>query len=101
MAKISAIVKNNKRKAKSIKFADARAKLKATAEDVSLPFEVRAKAMMKLSELPRNSSKVRFKNRCALTGRPRSYYRLFGISRIELRRLASLGRILGLTKSSW
>jgi small subunit ribosomal protein S14 len=101
MAKVSAIVKNNKRKEKGIKFAQKREKLKAIANDISLSPEERAKAMIKLSELPRNSSKVRFKNRCALTGRPRSYYRLFGISRIELRRLASLGRILGLTKSSW
>ena len=57
--------------------------------------------MIKLSELPRNSSSVRYKNRCALTGRPRSYYRKFGISRIMLREMASWGLIPGVKKSSW
>ncbi len=101
MAKVSSIVKNNKRKAKIEKSANKRQKLKTTAEDLNLPAEVRLAAMIKLSEMPRNSSKVRFRNRCALTGRPRSYYRQFGVSRIMLRELASWGKLLGLTKSSW
>lgn len=101
MAKVSAIVKNNKRKAKGEKFAPKREQLKDIMNNVALPMNERAKAMKKLSELPRNSSKVRFKNRCALTGRPRSYHGHFGISRVMLRELASWGRILGLTKSSW
>jgi small subunit ribosomal protein S14 len=57
--------------------------------------------MIKLSELPRNSSKVRYRNRCEITGRPRAYHGYFGISRIMLRKLASQGRIPGLKKSSW
>lgn len=83
------------------KYSSKREKLKATTEDESLPMDVRLEAMIKLSELPRNSSKNRYKNRCSLTGRPRSYYRKFGISRIMLRQLASLGLIPGVKKSSW
>lgn len=101
MAKVSAIVKNNKREEKIKKFSNKRSNLKAVSENISLSPEERLIAMIKLSELPRNSSKVRFKNRCSLTGRPRSYYRKFGISRIMLRQLASWGLIPGLKKSSW
>lgn len=101
MAKVSAIVKNNKREEKIKKFSNKRMKLKALSEDSSLQPEARLDAMIKLSELPRNSSSVRYKNRCSLTGRPRSYYRKFGISRIMLRQLASWGLIPGLKKSSW
>ena len=101
MAKVSAIVKNNKRKEKISRYSDKRTKLKALSEDRNLQPEARLEAMIKLSELPINSSIVRFKNRCSLTGRPRSYYRKFGISRIMLRQLASWGLIPGLKKSSW
>ena len=101
MAKVSAVVKNNKRKENINKYSDKRMKLKDVAENQSLSAEDRLNAMIKLSELPRNSSKVRYKNRCALTGRPRSYYRKFGISRIMLREMASWGLIPGVKKSSW
>lgn len=101
MAKVSAIDKNKKRKAKIEQYASKRAELKKTSEDVSLPAEERVKAMIKLSELPRNSSKVRYRNRCALTGRPRAYHRRLGICRVMIRELASWGKIPGLKKSSW
>jgi small subunit ribosomal protein S14 len=101
MAKVSAVVKNNKRKENIEKYSAKRMKLKDVAENQSLSAEDRLNAMIKLSELPRNSSKVRYKNRCALTGRPRSYYRKFGISRIMLREMASWGLIPGVKKSSW
>ena len=101
MAKVNAVVKNNKRKENIERYSDKRMKLKDVAENESLPAEERLNAMIKLSELPRNSSKVRYKNRCALTGRPRSYYRKFGISRIMLREMASWGLIPGVKKSSW
>ena len=58
-------------------------------------------ATLKLAELPRNSSRTRVRNRCSLTGRPRAYYRKFGLSRIALRDLASEGQIPGVVKSSW
>ena len=101
MAKVSAVVKNNKRKENIEKYSAKRMKLKDVAENQSLSAEDRLNAMIKLSELPRNSSKVRYKNRCALTGRPRSSYRKFGISRIMLREMASWGLIPGVKKSSW
>ncbi len=66
-----------------------------------MPPEERFAARLKLSELPRNSSAVRIRNRCELTGRPRGYYRKFRLSRIALRELASSGQIPGMVKSSW
>ncbi|MDR2760292.1 MAG: 30S ribosomal protein S14 [Rickettsiales bacterium] len=101
MAKVSAIVKNEKRKEKIKKFSGKRAALKGAAEDKTQPVQVRVRAMIQLSELPRNSSGVRYRNRCALTGRPRGYYRQFGLSRIMLRELGGWGKIPGLKKSSW
>ena len=101
MAKVSAIEKNNKRKRMAANQANARKELKKIAEDINRPFEERIEAMIKLSQKPRNSSKVRIKNRCALTGRPRAYHGYFGMSRIMLRELALAGLIPGLKKSSW
>jgi len=101
MAKKSAIEKNNRRMRLVKKYAAKRARLKATAKDTSLPPEERFAARLKLAELPRNSSKVRVHNRCELTGRPKSYYRKFRLSRIALRDLASQGQIPGMVKSSW
>ncbi|MCG8503434.1 MAG: 30S ribosomal protein S14 [Sphingomonadales bacterium] len=101
MAKKSAIEKN-KRRAKLVKrYAAKRAALKAMARDESLPDEERFMALLKLSELPRNSAPARLRNRCEVTGRPRGYYRRFRMSRIALRELASAGQVPGVTKSSW
>lgn len=101
MAKTSAVEKN-KRRAKLVKqFANKRAKLKAIAKDRSLSPEEQFAARLKLAELPRNSSKVRIRNRCELSGRPRAFYRKFKLSRIALRELASTGQIPGMVKSSW
>ena len=101
MAKVSAIDKNKKRKEKIDRLASKREKLKQTMNDINLAPEVRVDAMIKLSEMPRNSAKVRYRNRCALTGRPRAYHGYFGISRVMLRELVSWGKIPGLKKSSW
>ncbi len=101
MAKISAIQKNKRREALVRRMAARRARLKAMARDAALPPEERFKARLRLAEMPRNSSKVRIQNRCELTGRPRSVYRKFKLSRIALRDLASQGRIPGVVKSSW
>lgn len=101
MAKTSAVEKN-KRRAKLVKqFANKRAKLKAIAKDRSLSPEEQFQARLKLAELPRNSSKVRIRNRCEVSGRPRAFYRKFKLSRIALRELASTGQIPGMVKSSW
>lgn len=101
MAKKSAIEKNKKRRRLVDRYAEKRATLKAMAKDQSLPPEERFKARLKLNELPKNSAKIRVRNRCAVTGRPRGYYRKFGISRIALRELGSKGQLPGVVKSSW
>lgn len=101
MAKKSAVEKNKKRRKLVDQYAEKRAELKAMAKDQSLPPEERFKARLKLNELPKNSSKIRIRNRCAVTGRPRGYYRKFGISRIALRDLGSRGQLPGVVKSSW
>ncbi len=101
MAKKSAIEKNKRRERLVEKFAEKRAQLLSVANDEGLPQEERFAARLKLAELPRNSSKVRLRNRCDITGRPRGYYRKFRMSRIALRELASAGQIPGVVKSSW
>ena len=101
MAKTSAVERNKKRVRMTERFAERRKTLKAVVGDRDLNPEERFAAQLKLAELPRNSSKVRIRNRCELTGRPRAYYRKFGLSRIALRALSSEGQIPGVTKSSW
>ncbi|HEX7969325.1 MAG TPA: 30S ribosomal protein S14 [Stellaceae bacterium] len=101
MAKTSSVNKNNRRAQMVKRLSAKRARLKAVAEDRSLPPEERFAARLKLAEMPRNSSSTRIRNRCALTGRPRGYYRKFKLSRIALRELASAGQIPGMVKSSW
>ncbi len=101
MAKKSAIARNNKRKRLASKFAAKRASLMVVAKDETLSNEDRFKARLKLAELPRNSAKNRIRNRCAITGRSRGYYRKLNMSRISLRDLASHGKIPGMVKSSW
>ena len=101
MAKQSSIAKNNRRKRLAKKYAGKRERLLEIANNKDLPGNERMEARWKLAELPRNSSPTRIRNRCNLTGRPRGYHRKFGISRVALRELASVGMIPGVTKSSW
>ena len=101
MAKKSAVEKNNRRRKMVELFAAKRLALKTICMDRGRDPEERFEATIKLAELPRNSAKVRIRNRCLLTGRPRAYYRKFGLSRIALRDLASQGQIPGVVKSSW
>jgi small subunit ribosomal protein S14 len=101
MAKKSAVQRNEKRKRMIQQYAHKRAELKAIVKDQELSFEERLEAQEKLNKLPRNSSKIRHRNRCGLTGRPRGYYRKFDLSRIAVRELGNFGQIPGLTKSSW
>ena len=101
MAKLSAINKNNKRIKLSDKFFKKRKNLKKIVMDKKLTFEERFKAQQKLSKLPRNSAKIRIRNRCQITGRPHGVYRKLKISRIALRQLGLQGKIPGLVKSSW
>ena len=101
MAKKSSINRNKKRIALSLKFASKRKKLKKIVMDKKLSLDERFKAQMKLSKLPRNSSKIRVKNRCEITGRSHGVYRKLKISRIALRQLTLEGKIPGMIKSSW
>jgi small subunit ribosomal protein S14 len=101
MAKTSAIEKNKHRIRLVKKFAGRRARLKAVAIDKTVTAEERFAAQLKLAQLPRNSSPVRIRSRCEMTGRSRAVYRKFRLSRMALRDLASNGQIPGMVKSSW
>jgi len=101
VAKKSAIEKNARRMKLAKSMIARRARLKAIAVDRTAPPDERLAAQLKLAKLPRNGSATRVRNRCALTGRPRGYYRKFKLSRIALRELASAGQIPGVVKSSW
>ena len=101
MAKLSSVNKNNKRLKMSNKFYKKRKVLKKIIMDKKVSLEERFKAQMKLSNLPRNSSKTRVRNRCQISGRPHGVYRKLKISRIALRKLGLEGKIPGMIKSSW
>jgi len=101
MAKKSAIQRNLKRIRLVEKYQKKRIELKKKLLDPDLPDEEFFKAQKQLSKLPRNSSPVRVRNRCGVTGRPRAHIRKFGLSRITFRELANEGKIPGVTKSSW
>ena len=101
MAKQSQINRNKKREKLVAQYAVRRAALKTKAEDMKVPAEERFAARLKLSKLPRNSSKVRIHHRCDLSGRPKGFYRKVKLSRIALRDLANFGQIPGMTKASW
>jgi len=101
MAKTSAVQRNLKRIKLSKKYLKKRESLKKIINNKKLPLEERFKAQLKLSKLPKNSSKIRIRNRCEITGRPHGVYRKLRISRIALRELALEGKIPGMTKSSW
>jgi len=101
MAKLSSVNKNNKRLKMSNKYYKKRKILKKIIMDKKISLEERFKAQMKLSSLPRNSSKTRVRNRCQISGRPHGVYRKLKISRIALRKLGLEGKIPGMVKSSW
>ncbi len=101
MAKVSAVEKNKRREVMVKRYATRRARLKAIVMDQKVSLEERFKASVQLAGLPRNSAKVRVRNRCEVSGRPRAYYRKLKMSRIALRELGSVGHIPGIVKSSW
>ncbi|MFG1344811.1 30S ribosomal protein S14 [Xanthobacter autotrophicus DSM 431] len=101
MAKKSAIETNERRRKLATSQAAKRARLKAIVNDKSLPIEERFQATLKLAQMPRNSAKIRIRNRCEVTGRPRAFYRKLKMSRIALRELGNQGMVPGLVKSSW
>ena len=101
MAKKGMIERNMKRQRMVEKYAGKRAELKRIMADPETSDEDFYIAQRKLTKLPKNSSAVRLRNRCSITGRPRAYLRKYGVSRITFRELASEGKIPGVTKSSW
>ena len=101
MGKTSAIQRNLKRIKMSKKFYKKRLALKKIVRNKKLSLDERFKAQLKLSKLPKNSSRTRIRNRCEITGRPHGVYRKLRISRIALREMALKGVIPGMTKSSW
>jgi small subunit ribosomal protein S14 len=101
MAKTALGNREQKRRATVKKFAARRAELFAIINNSKMSDEDRVEAREKLGKLPRNSSPVRLRNRCALTGRPRGVFRKFGLARNKLREIAMRGEIPGVTKASW
>ncbi|WP_353272913.1 30S ribosomal protein S14 [Wolbachia endosymbiont (group A) of Portevinia maculata] len=102
MAKKSMIERNLRRIKLCNQYKEKREKLKSIINNKNLSIVERFTAQNKLiKKLPRNSSKTKIRNRCALTGRPRGVYRKFGLCRIVLRDLCSFGQVPGVTKSSW
>ena len=101
MAKLSLINRNEKRRDTVKRLAGKRAELLAVANDPKVAQEERYEARLKLQKLPRDSSPVRVRNRCAMTGRPRGTFRKFGLGRNKLREIAMRGEIPGVIKASW
>ncbi len=101
MAKVSLIEREQKRRDTVKKYAAKRAELQAIIKDVNASAEDRRAALLKLQSLPRNSSPVRLRNRCAMTGRPRGVFSKFGLARNKLRELMMRGEVPGVIKASW
>ncbi len=101
MAKRSMINRDKRRAALTAKLAAKRAELRDKVKNVKLSEEERHAAMVALQKMPRDSSYIRRRNRCGLTGRPRGFYRKFGLSRSKLREIMMRGEVPGVTKASW
>ena len=101
MAKKSMIVKNIRRRQIVERYREKRIELKKILKSPSVPEDEKQVARIKLEKMPRDSNPIRIRNRCVVTGRPRSYYRKFGLSRITFREMALKGEIPGITKASW
>ncbi|RTZ58752.1 MAG: 30S ribosomal protein S14 [Gammaproteobacteria bacterium] len=101
MAKKSMMAREAKRARLAQRYAARRAELRKRVKDESLDYEEREAAMYALQKLPRDSARVRRRNRCALTGRPHGYFRKYGLSRNKLREVILVGQVPGVTKSSW
>lgn len=101
MAKKSKIVKNERRKVLVERYAGRRAELTAIIKDPETSYDDKREAYQALAKLPRDSSPTRYRNRCGVSGRPRGYFRKFGMSRIAVRQLAHNGELPGVRKASW
>ena len=101
MAKKSQVLRDQRRQRLIQKYAEKRAELRRRLKDQNASVEEKLQVQEEFAKLPRNSCPTRLKRRCSLTGRPRGYYRKFGVSRIALRELAHQGQLPGVRKSSW
>ena len=101
MAKKSVLAREVKRKKLEQLYVSSRSDLRKRVHDQTLPDEERWLAMITLQKLPRDSSRIRQRNRCAMTGRPRGYFRHFGLSRSALREVVMRGEAPGVVKASW
>ena len=101
MAKKAKIVKNIKRQAISNRYKEKRMKLKNVMKNPNSTIAEKIAARIKIQKMPRDANPNRIRNRCNATGRPRAYYRRFGLSRITLREFANNGLVPGLRKASW
>ena len=101
MAKKSKVVKNNERKVIIERYADRRAELITVIKDPEASYADKREAYAKIAKMPRDASATRYRNRCNVTGRPRAYFRKFGLSRIMLREMAHRGDLPGVRKASW
>jgi len=101
LAKLSQVLRDQRRKKMIEKFAPKRAALRKRLNDPNVSIEEKLEIQQAFAKMPRNSCPTRLKRRCAVTGRPRGFYRKFGISRIALREMALKGQLPGVRKSSW
>ena len=101
MAKKSKIAQNLHRQKTVEKYAEKRKELKAIIKNPKTSLDEKKFALMEIEKMPRDANPIRIRNRCNLTGRPRGYYRKFGLSRISLREMANNGQIPGISKASW
>jgi small subunit ribosomal protein S14 len=101
MAKTSKIAKNNKRKVLIERYADRRAELVKVIKDPEASYADKREAYAAIAKMPRDASATRYRNRCAVSGRPRAYFRKFGLSRIAVREMAHRGELPGIRKASW
>ncbi len=101
MAKTSKIAKNNRRKVLIERYADQRAELIKVIKDPEATYEDKREAYAKIAKMPRDASATRYRNRCNVSGRPRAYFRKFGLSRVALRDMAHRGELPGVRKASW
>jgi len=101
MAKTSKIAKNNKRKELVERYAERRAELITIVKDPEASYADKREAYAKIAKMPRDASATRYRNRCNVSGRPRAYFRKFGLSRIAVREMAHRGELPGVRKASW
>jgi small subunit ribosomal protein S14 len=101
MAKTSKIAKNKRRKVLVDRYAERRAELVKVIKDPEASYDEKRDAYAAIAKMPRDASATRYRNRCAVSGRPRGYFRQFGLSRIAVRDMAHKGELPGIRKASW